>query len=380
MKVTLLTKEYPPNIYGGAGVHVKYLTKYLAELLEVEVRAFGNAVHPGEGALSTRAFQEWSDLGGEKYAQALRTFSTDLALNAVPMVTDAVHCHTWYTFWAGVLAKQLFRVPLVVTMHSLEPLRSWKTEQLGNGYVLSQWAEQYGVEQADRVIAVSESMCADIESCYPGTSDKITVIHNGIDLREYCPCRENKFLKQREIGNKYLLFVGRISRQKGIFALLEAFRLMNDPDLQLVLCAASPDTPELEKELKTAIGSDKRIIWLREMVSAAVLRQLYSHADVFVCPSLYEPFGITNLEAMACGAPIVASRTGGIPEVVIDGECGLLVAPGNIAELVRALQRILNEDALRERFRRNGRERVERCFGWERIARETARVYEEIKE
>lgn len=379
MKVTLLTNEYPPHIYGGAGVHVDYLSRYLAQIVEVEVRAFGEQSQESPH-LNVLGFRGWEKLLENKlpFAKVLDALSVNLAFNSVPLDTNLVHCHTWYTFFAGFLAKHLFSVPLVVTMHSLEPLRPWKEEQLQTGYALSSWIEKNTVEAADAVIAVSAEMKQDILKFYPIPEEKVTIIHNGIDLEEYRPVSDKDYLKEQGIEEPYLLFVGRISRQKGIIQLIDAFKSLPGDRLHLVLCASAPDTPELEQELKEKMGGHPRIKWLNQMVPKKAVIQLYSHAEVFVCPSVYEPFGIINLEAMACKSPVVATRVGGIKEVVADGETGILVSPNNPHELAEAIQHVTDAPELIRRFKENGRRRVEEHFGWDKIAMKTKHLYERL--
>ncbi len=378
MKVVLFTNEYPPNIYGGAGVHVDYLSKFLAALVEVEVRTFGEQ-NSGEGT-NPRAigFPGWDMLNHSKmtFAKVLQTLSINLAFNNKPLTADVVHCHTWYTFFAGFLAKILYGVPLVVTMHSLEPLRPWKEEQLGSGYQLSSWIEKNGVEYADRIIAVSTEMKEDIVKTYQIASEKVEVVHNGIDLDEYHPVRDRDYLDEQEINYPYLLFVGRISRQKGILQLIEAMDQLDR--INLVLCASSPDTPELEKEVREKVNQNPRIKWINEMAPKDKVIQLYSHATAFICPSVYEPFGIINLEAMACKAPVIASRVGGIKEVVVDGETGFLTPPGDPRELAARIRFALDNPELLVKFKENGRQRVERYFSWESIAKRTVDLYQQV--
>ncbi len=379
MKAALFTNEFPPYIYGGAGVHVDYLSKALAKLIEVEVRAFGDQ-NEQSGTLRTIGFPGWDWLHNtdQPFAKVLQTLAVNLAFNNLALQADIVHCHTWYTFFAGFLAKSLYSVPLIVTMHSLEPLRPWKEEQLATGYALSSWIERTGVLTADRIVAVSEEMKQDILKYYPVPPERVVVIHNGVDLEQYQPTAERSYLDEKGITQPYLLFVGRISRQKGIFQLLDAMALLQDVDVKLVLCASAPDTPELETELRTKIGVNPQIIWINEMVPKPQVIQLYSHADSFVCPSVYEPFGIINLEAMACQAPVVASRVGGIKEVVVDGVTGLLVPPDQPRQLAAAIRRLLNERGLREQFRAQGRKRVEELFSWQAIAQRTVTLYEDV--
>jgi starch synthase len=376
LKVTLFTNEYPPHIYGGAGVHVDYLSRFLAKYIEVEVRAFGDQQEHRPN-LEVRGFVGWEALEAKlPFSRVLNTLAVNLAFNNTALDSQVVHCHTWYTFFAGFLAKQLYQVPLVVTMHSLEPLRPWKEEQLGPGYALSSWIERYTVEQADRVVAVSAEMKADILRYYNVAPEKVAVIHNGIDLEQYRPTVERSYLVEKGISAPYVLFVGRISRQKGILQLLEAMTHLKDTGIKLVLCASAPDTPELEDEVRQAVAANPAIIWLNEMVPKANVIQLYSHALMFVCPSIYEPFGIINLEAMACQTPVVASRVGGIKEVVADGETGLLVEPNQPQELAAALRRLSESPDLVRHFRAAGRKRVEEHFGWDVIARRTVELYQ----
>jgi len=379
MKVVLFTNEYPPRIYGGAGVHVDYLSRYLARLMEVEVRAFGQP-SADQPKMRIRGFTGWDRLTKEPlpFTKVLETLAINLAFNGSEIRAELVHAHTWYTFFAGFLAKILYTVPLVVTMHSLEPLRPWKEEQLATGYRLSSWVEKNGVEAADRVIAVSAEMKADLLRCYAIPEEKVAIIHNGIDLVQYRPTGEAVFLKEEGISSPYLLFVGRISRQKGILQLIEAFNILSESNLQLVLCAGASDTPDLETEIRREATANPRIKWLRKMVSREEVIQLYSHAAIFICPSVYEPFGIINLEAMACKAPVIASRVGGIKEVVVDGETGILVPPAEPEKLAGAIRFLLTHPEVAQKFRERGRKRVEDNFGWERIALKTKELYEEI--
>jgi starch synthase len=378
MKVTLFTNEYPPNIYGGAGVHVDYLARFLAGLIEVDVRAFGDQ-RQKQPNLSVTGFSGWEKLTNNlPFSKVLQTLSVNLAFNGMALDSQIVHCHTWYTFFAGFLAKKLYDLPLVVTMHSLEPLRPWKKEQLGAGYALSSWIERNGVENADRVIAVSAEMKEDILRYYDIASNKVEIIHNGIDLRQYQPVSDRSYLEQKRIDGPYLLFVGRISRQKGILQLLDAMGELQGSGLKLVLCASAPDTPELEAEVRQKVAGRPEVIWINEMVSKEKVIQLYSHAEMFVCPSVYEPFGIINLEAMACKAPVVASRVGGIKEVVVHGETGILVEPDQPSELAGAIRKLAGDRQLREKFKEAGRQRVEQYFGWDVIARKTVELYQSI--
>ena len=378
MKVALFTNEYPPNIYGGAGVHVDYLSKFLAKFVEVQVRTFGEQKDTEGNNPQAIGFPSWELLhqGRMPFTKVLQTLSVNLAFNNQPLQVDVVHCHTWYTFFAGFLAKILYKTPLVVTMHSMEPFRPWKEEQLGSGYQLSSWIEKNGVEYADRVIAVSSEMREDIIKTYQIPSEKVVVIHNGIDLGQYHPVKARDYLDVQGINYPYLLFVGRISRQKGIIQLLEAMEEIDR--VHLVLCASSPDTPELENEVREKVEANFRIKWINEMISKDKVIQLYSHATAFVCPSIYEPFGIINLEAMACQTPVIASRVGGIKEVVLDGETGLLVSPGDSKELAAKIKLVLEDPELVAKFKEKGRRRVESYFSWESIAKRTVELYGQL--
>ncbi|MBV1949324.1 glycogen synthase [Streptomyces sp. BV129] len=380
MRVGLLTREYPPDVYGGAGVHVEFLARELAELVDLEVHCWGEG--RGVGVLRHRP---WPVLDGSN--DALRTFSVDLSMAAALQGSDLVHSHTWYAGLAGHLAKLLYGIPHVTTAHSLEPLRPWKAEQLGGGYALSSWAERTAIESADAVIAVSGAMRDDILACYPALDpDRVHVVHNGIDTRLYRPDRATDALRRHGIDPErpYVLFVGRITRQKGVPQLLRAVREI-DPDTQVVLCAGAPDTPEIDREFRDRFQELRAVragvFWIPQMLPRAEVVQLLTHAAVFVCPSVYEPLGIVNLEAMACGTPVVASRVGGIPEVVDDGRTGLLVDPGDGFEgnLARALDTVLADPVAARRMGEAGRARAVGEFGWDAVARRTAGLYEEIR-
>jgi glycogen synthase len=287
---------------------------------------------------------------------------------------DVVHTHTWYVGLGGMLVQAIHGLPLVVTLHSLEPLRPWKADQLGTGYLVSTWAERLAVERADRVIAVSAQMRTDILANFRVEPERVVVLHNGVDAEAFTRTERRDALDRHGVREPYALFVGRISEQKGIFQLLDAARQLPE-GVQLVLCASSPDTPELLTRLQTAVSGRPPIRWINAMLPVEEVVQLYSHAAVFVCPSIYEPFGIINLEAMACGTPVVASRVGGIPEVVQDGETGWLVEPGDPAALAGALQAVLADPARARRMGEAGRRRVEAHFSWDRIAALTMDVY-----
>ncbi len=325
MRADLLTREYPPEVYGGAGVHVEYLARELRRLVEVQVRCMGGPRdEPGVTAYDVPS--DLVDANG-----ALRALGTDLLMAAGCEGADLVHSHTWYADLAGHLAKLLHGVPHVVTAHSLEPLRPWKAEQLGGGYAISSWAEQVAFESADAVIAVSAGMRADVLRCYPDVdAERVHVVHNGIDPDEYQPDNGVEVLQTHGIDPDLpsVVFVGRITRQKGLPHLLRAAQAV-DPRAQLVLCAGAPDNPEILAEVTVLVEELRRerkgVVWISEMLPKPHVIQILSHASVFACPSVYEPMGIVNLEAMACHAPVVATATGGFPVVVADGETGLLV-------------------------------------------------------
>ena len=381
LKVTMFTNEYPPNIYGGAGVHVDYLVRELSKLMEVDVRCFGDQDYTADN-LKVRGYKEWDKLkenSDPRYQKVLGPFSIDLAMVKDEIDSDILHCHTWYTFMAGFLAKKLYDKPLVVTIHSLEPLRPWKEEQLGNGYKLSSWMEKTGIEAADRVIAVSQGSKEDILKYYNIPEEKAEVIYNGIDLNQYQKTDRNIARKKYGIEGKYILFVGRISRQKGITHLIDAVKYL-PKDIKVVLCASSPDTQEVLEEVEQKVKLYDNIIWINKMVEKEEIIELYSNAEVFVCPSIYEPFGIINLEAMACKTPVVASATGGIKEVVVHEETGFLVEPGNSEELAKYINILLNNKDLAIKFGENGRKRVEEMFSWESIAKKTYEMYKDVIE
>ncbi|MFJ5775618.1 glycogen synthase [Streptomyces sp. NPDC093094] len=385
MRVGLLTREYPPDVYGGAGVHVEFLARELRSLVDLDVHCWGEASR-ADGADNVVRHRPWAALDGAN--DALRTFSVDLAMAAALEGRELVHSHTWYANLAGHLAKMQYGIPHVVTAHSLEPLRPWKAEQLGGGYALSSWAERGAVEAADAVIAVSGAMRQDILDCYPALDPaRVHVVHNGIDTRLYRPDPGTDVLKRTGIDpdRPYVLFVGRITRQKGVPHLLRAVRDI-DPAAQVVLCAGAPDTPEIDREFRDLHEELSRVRdgvhWIPRMLPRAEVIQLLTHAAVFVCPSVYEPLGIVNLEAMACGTPVVASRVGGIPEVVEDGGTGLLVPvdDGFEAGLAHALDTVLADPAGARTMGEAGRARAVEEFGWDAIARRTAALYTKILE
>ncbi|WP_039934218.1 glycogen synthase [Streptomyces viridochromogenes] len=379
MRVGLLTREYPPDVYGGAGVHVEFLARELRSLVDLDVHCWGEGRVDG-----VRRHRPWSTLDGAN--DALRTFSVDLAMAAALEGRELVHSHTWYANLGGHLAKLLYGIPHVMTAHSLEPLRPWKAEQLGGGYELSSWAERTAIEAADAVVAVSAAMREDILGCYPGLDpERVHVVHNGIDTDLYRPDHGTDVLDRIGLDRSrpYVLFVGRITRQKGVPHLLRAVRDI-DPAAQVVLCAGAPDTPEIDQEFRELFGGLSRVrdgvFWIPRMLPRPEVIQLLTNAALFVCPSVYEPLGIVNLEAMACGTPVVASAVGGIPEVVDDGRTGLLVPVGDDFEagLARAMDTVLGDPEAAGRMGTAGRERAVAEFGWDAVARRTVRLYEEI--
>jgi len=376
-----LTREYPPHIYGGAGVVVGQLARALSRLMAVEVRCFGER-SPAEatGEIALRGYTPWERVGpgrdGPRYAPALETLSIALAMARDPVDADVAHAHTWYADMAGFWIRTLHRIPLCVTLHSMEPLRPWKADQLGSGYLLSSWIEKTSVEAADRIIAVSRQMREDILSHFRVAPERVVVIHNGIDPNQFRRTRARDVLGRRGVLEPYVLFVGRITDQKGIFHLLEAAPKL-PPGVQVVLCASAPDTPEIEARLKRALPEHSNVVWIGEMIPVDEVVQLYSHAAVFVCPSVYEPFGLINLEAMACETPVVASGVGGILEVVEDGKTGVLVEPGRPDALAVAIRALLEDPERGRALGRAGRQRVEAHFSWASVASRTREVYQD---
>lgn len=398
MKALFLTNEYPPHIYGGAGVHVEYLCRELAKLMPVEVRCFGDQ-NSLDSNPSVRGFEidasDWT--APKKLQSAFGALQRCLDFNTTAVDAQVVHCHTWYSHFGGILAKLNYGIPLVLTVHSLEPLRPWKREQLGGGYDFTCWLEKTALEMADAVICVSEGTRRDVEGLFQIDPARLHIIHNGIDPDEYQPTQTHAVLDRFGIDRSkpYVLFVGRITRQKGIIHLVNAIQHF-DPGFQVVLCAGAPDTPEIAEEMKTAVtaAQAKRdgIIWIGEMLDNPSKIELYSHAAVFVCPSIYEPFGIINLEAMSCGRPVVAAAVGGIPEVVVDGETGFLVPVQQMSEspfepvepakfsrdLAVRINELMADPAKREAFGQAGRRRAAEVFSWAAIAQKTKALYESL--
>ena len=402
MRVDLLTKEYPPFIYGGAGVHVNELAKVLRPLADVRVHAFGGPREPGtEGADDgVTGYPEIAELDGAN--AALRTFGVDLEMAQGTEGTDLVHSHTWYANLAGHLAGLLHGVPHVISAHSLEPLRPWKAEQLGGGYALSSWAEKTAYEAASGIIAVSNGMREDILRCYPAVDpERVKVVHNGIDLEAWkhpqgqeADAQAAATLKRLGIDpdRPTVVFVGRITRQKGLPHLLRACEQL-PADVQVILCAGAPDTPEIKAEVEGLVARlrEKRtgVVWIEEMLPRPELIAVLAASDVFVCPSVYEPLGIVNLEAMAVGLPVVGSATGGIPDVIVDGETGLLVPIEQVqdgtgtpidparfeADLAERLTTLVTDTEAARTMGQAARRRVEEHFAWQAIAQRTMDVY-----
>ncbi|GEK81252.1 glycogen synthase [Agrococcus baldri] len=389
MRVDLLTKEYPPAVYGGAGVHVTELVRALRRSIEVQVRCFGQP-RDEAGTTAYEVPEALAEANG-----ALQTLAVDLQIADAVAGTDLVHSHTWYANEAGRLAQELHGVPHVVSAHSLEPLRPWKAEQLGGGYRISSDIERRAYEAADRVIAVSNGMRADILRSYPALDpERVVTIYNGIDLEAWSPNPDAD--RARELGldpeHPSVVFVGRITRQKGLPHLLRAARALPE-DVQLILCAGAPDTPEIMTEVRGLVEELQRtregVVWIDEVLPREDLRALLTHATTFVCPSVYEPLGIVNLEAMACGAPVVGSGTGGIPEVIDDGVTGFVVPIDQVqdgtgaptdperyeADLAGALARMVTDPDAARRMGEAGRERARTHFDWARIAEETRALY-----
>jgi alpha-maltose-1-phosphate synthase len=403
LRIGILTNEFPPNVYGGAGVHVEYLTRELAALDDgahrIRVLCFGDQA-TSMPSLRVDGVEAPAQIAAQdpRHEKFFDTILRNLVMGGLATGLDIVHCHTWYSHFAGCLVKYLQDVPLVLTTHSLEPDRPWKVEQLGTAYHASTFVERTAYQNADGVVAVSAAMKRDVHGLYGVPHERIRIIHNGIDLEQYRPTPDPSVLAEHGIAGDvpYVLFVGRVTRQKGIIHLVNAITHMRG-DVQVVLCAGAPDTPDIAREMTEAVdraraASDHRIIWIDEMLPKPKVITLYTHAAIFVCPSVYEPFGIINLEAMACGTPVVASAVGGIPEVVDHGDTGLLVPPESISpsdveprhpeqfsrDLAAAVNVLLQDPDRREAMGRKARARVEEQFSWTSIARQTLEYYEHL--
>ena len=399
MKIALFTNEFPPNIYGGAGVHIDFLSQELAKLGDIEVRCFGDQneetatmhVH-GINSCLTKMVDD-----NNAHIKMFHNLSRNVEMSQATPKADVIHCHTWYTHLAGIFSRQLLQAPLILTTHSLETHRPWKVEQLGNGYFLSRWIEQTAYSAADGIIAVSKQMKEDVIEAYGVTPEKVTVIHNGIDPEFYKPTFDNDLLLQYGIDPNipFVLFVGRITRQKGISQLIASAKYFNK-NSQIVLCAGAPDTPEIAAETEALISELKKsrdgVILISEMLPREKIKILYSHARVFACPSLYEPFGIINLEAMACETPVVGSHVGGIPEIIVEGESGYLVPLQSVSrtdfnpanpeafqkDFASKINLLLDDETLATRMGKAGRVRVLDIFSWESIAKTTFNYYQKV--
>jgi starch synthase len=384
MRVAVMTNEYPPTIYGGAGVHVDFLVRELRKLIDVEVHCFGE---PRPGAT---AHVPPAELAGAN--PALRTLAIDVEMAAAVGAADVVHSHTWYANLAGHLTSLLHGIPHVVSAHSLEPLRPWKAEQLGGGYAISSWAERTAYETAAAVIAVSNGMRNDVLAAYPAVDpDRVHVVYNGVDTAFYAPDPGTDVVRALGIDPDvpYVVYVGRITRQKGLPHLLAAAHRL-DPGVQIVLCASAPDTPELAAEVSQGVAGltaerGGGVFWVQDMLPRQDVVQVLSHATAFCCPSVYEPLGIVNLEAMACGTAVVASDVGGIPEVVVDGETGLLAHydPADEvtfeAALADGLNALVRDPARAAAMGVAGRRRAVEHFSWDAIAAQTLGIYESVR-
>lgn len=392
----MLTNEFPPSVYGGAGIHVEELTAALRGRVELDIRTFGEQAQDEPG-FRVQGYPAPLEVGSapEPLRPVLSAFGRNLAMAADPATADLVHCHTWYTHLGGLVIGRAYGLPLVVTVHSLEPLRPWKREQLGTGYQASAWVERQALEGADAVIAVSGASRQDVLDHFDVDPARLHVVHNGIDVAAFAPDAGTEALVGHGIdpGQPYVLFVGRVTRQKGITTLVEAIPQL-DPRIGVVLAAGQPDTPELAAEVEAGIAEaqaadpERRIHWIPEMLDRRSVRQLYTHAAVFACPSVYEPFGITNLEAMACGVPVVATRVGGIPEIVVHGQTGLLVDvptdgpadgdPAVVGALATAINELVTDPARGRAMGEAGRARAADQFSWTDVATRTMEVYESV--
>ena len=376
MKVTMFSREYPPHVYGGAGVHVKFLARELSKIMAVDVRCFGEQ-DIQEAELKVKGYGPWEKLkGSAKFSPVLEALSVNLLSQGDVLDSDVVHTHTWYAHFAGLLAKILYQVPFVLTCHSLEPLRPWKEEQLGKGYQLSAWIEKTCIESADCVVAVSNQMKDDIVKHFNISPDKVAVIHNGIDLdlwqkRPLSPALRSEF----GIQDDFVFFLGRSTKQKGVEYLVDAAA---DIPCQVVMAMGEADTKEYESVINAKMRGKKNIVQIHKMLNEDQAAQLYSNARAFICPSIYEPFGIINLEAMACQAPVIASAVGGIVEIVVPDKTGILVEPAKPRQLSEAIKRVLADPEASVAMGKAGRLRAEQHFSWKSIAAKTHAMYEDL--
>jgi starch synthase len=399
MKIALYTNEFPPNIYGGAGVHIDFLSQELAKLGQIEVRCFGDQQEATEKMQVQGIIASLTKMEDESnpHLKMFHNLSKNVEMAQATPQADVIHCHTWYTHLAGIFSRELLQVPLILTTHSLETHRPWKVEQLGNGYFLSRWIENKAYNTADGIIAVSKQMKQDVIEAYGVDPNKVTVIHNGIDPEFYQPTFDTNLLLELGIDPNipFVLFVGRITRQKGISGLLEAAKYFNK-NCQIVLCAGAPDTKEIELETEQLIANLKQdregVVLISEMLPREKIRVLYSHARVFACPSLYEPFGIINLEAMACETPVVGSHVGGIPEIIVEGETGYLVSLESISRtdfnpknpeifqkaFAEKINLLLDNEVMAKQLGKAGRVRVLNIFSWKSIAKTTFDYYQKV--
>ncbi|UPT71379.1 MAG: glycogen synthase [Flavobacterium sp. JAD_PAG50586_2] len=399
MKIALFSNEFPPNIYGGAGVHIDFLSQELSKLGQVDVRCFGNQEETTENMniLGIESSLTKPEDENNPHIKMFHNLSRNVEMSQHTLEADVIHCHTWYTHLAGIFSRELLQSPLILTTHSLETHRPWKVEQLGNGYFLSRWIEHQAYNTADGIIAVSQQMKTDVIEAYGVSPEKVTVIHNGIDPEFYQPTFDTDLLNEYGINPDipFVLFVGRITRQKGISQLIAAAQYFN-PDCQIVLCAGAPDTPEIAKETEELITDLKSkrdgVILISEMLPREKVKVLYSHARVFACPSLYEPFGIINLEAMSCETPVVGSAVGGIPEIIAEGETGYLIPLESISRtdfnpknpdgfqknFAAKINKLLDDESLANQMGKAGREKVLEKFSWESIAKITFHYYQEV--
>ena len=383
MKVTIFTLEFPPYIYGGVGVHLSNLTRYLVKFVDIEVRTVLTENSLEEeywNNIKVKRYSPWSSLLNktvDKFKPVFKGYSLSLAFVSEDIDSDIVHFHTWYTALGGLYAKKLYDVKLVSTVHSLEPLRPWKREALGTGYNLSMWAERNGLMECDLIIAVSEGTKKDIIKSYGIGPSKITVIHNGIDETLWKPIVNEEVLRKYGITKPYVLFVGRLTKQKGVETLLEAAKILPN-HIKIVLVTGKEDDKLYLEKIRSIVSKIRNVVWIHKMLPKQDIIPIYTQASVFVCPSIYEPFGIVNLEAMATETPVVATNVGGIPEIVVDGKTGFLVEPNSPEILAAKILEIINNPDLAEKMGKEGRKRVLEEFCWRKIAEKTYNAYRKV--